>query len=81
MLLKRYNIRTSLTLISGHRLHLYQDIVYTFYYDLSPKKGENYDMEGDNNDGAENRVYNRVPISELYNYRALQRIFNLTVPI
>ena len=38
-------------------------------------------MEGDNNDGAENRVYNRVPIRELYNHRALQRIFNLTVPI
>jgi len=67
--------------MSGHRLHLYQDIVYTFWYDLSPKKGENYDMEGDNNDGAENRVYNRVPIRELYNHRALQRIFNLTVPI
>jgi len=37
-------------------------------------------LEGDNNDGAENRVYNRMPIRELHNHRALQRIFNLTVP-
>lgn len=38
-------------------------------------------MEGNNDDGAENRVYNRVAIRELYNHGALQRIFNLTVPI
>ena len=43
--------------MSGHRLHLCQDITYTFWYNLSPKKGENYDLEGNNNDGAENRVY------------------------
>ena len=67
--------------MSGHRLHLYHDIVYTFWYVLSPKKGENYDLEGNNNDGAENRIYNRVEIRELYNHRALQKIFNLTVPI
>jgi hypothetical protein len=66
--------------MSGHRLHLYQDIVYIFWYDLSPKKGENYDLEGNNNDGAENRVYNRVAIRKLYNHRALQTIFNLKVP-
>ena len=67
--------------MSGHRLHLCQDITYTFWYNLSPKKGENYDLEGNNNDGAENRIYNRVEIRELYNYRALQIVFNLTVPI
>jgi hypothetical protein len=43
--------------MSGHRLRLYQDIVYFFWYNLSPKKGENYNLERNNNDGAENRVY------------------------
>ena len=36
-------------------------------------------MEGNNNDGTENRVYNRVAIRKLYNHGALQTVFNLTV--